>query len=179
MKIISKYKDYYDYLTHIYGVDEKIIFNRECSLSNPILHVSESTREDYYRWGPHIISFCGKDYPFVLIGGEFVYDLKVIEKYLELEKYRWRTFDSFLNHKNKNTKEQPVIFYERAGMKKGIINPQLKNLQFHKIKTDMDAYLDLTNYLAYVEPEIKRAPEDMLRFEAKGFSKKTSFRHGI
>ena len=43
----------------------------------------------------------------------------------------------------------------------------------------MDAYLDLTNYLAYVEPEIKRAPEDMLRFEAKGFSKKTSFRHGI
>jgi hypothetical protein len=28
MKIISKYKDYYDYLVGIYGVDEKLILDR-------------------------------------------------------------------------------------------------------------------------------------------------------
>ena len=28
MKIISKYKDYYDYLTGIYGVDDKIVLDR-------------------------------------------------------------------------------------------------------------------------------------------------------
>lgn len=28
MKIISKYKDYYDYLTGIYGVDEKVVLDR-------------------------------------------------------------------------------------------------------------------------------------------------------
>jgi len=29
MKIISDFKDYYDYLAHQYGVDEKIVFNRK------------------------------------------------------------------------------------------------------------------------------------------------------
>ena len=28
MKIISKYKDYYDYLVHLYGEDEKVVYNR-------------------------------------------------------------------------------------------------------------------------------------------------------
>jgi len=35
MKIISKYKDYYDYLSGIYGVDKKIILDRREGLGNP------------------------------------------------------------------------------------------------------------------------------------------------
>lgn len=38
MKIISKYKDYYDYLQGIYGVDEKLVLDRRehCLTSHPI-----------------------------------------------------------------------------------------------------------------------------------------------
>lgn len=50
MKIISKYKDYYDYLVNIYGIDEKLILDRRqynkipyipSNLSITTLHIGE------------------------------------------------------------------------------------------------------------------------------------------
>lgn len=37
MKIISKYKDYYDYLTGIYGVDNKLVLDRRSGSTKPTL----------------------------------------------------------------------------------------------------------------------------------------------
>lgn len=34
MLIVSKQRDYYDYLTNVYGVDEKIVYNRELTPTN-------------------------------------------------------------------------------------------------------------------------------------------------
>ena len=35
MKILSRFKDYYDYLAHQYGVDEKVIFKRDLLSTKP------------------------------------------------------------------------------------------------------------------------------------------------
>lgn len=35
MKILSNYKDYYDYLAHLYGVDDGVVFNRNKVLALP------------------------------------------------------------------------------------------------------------------------------------------------
>lgn len=92
MKIISKFKDYYDYLSHIYGQDEKIIYNRNplvdpvnigCSLlynniqvitdidhqSQHIFMVTYTSDKNYYIDGTRVrfpdtkwLCICGKIY---------------------------------------------------------------------------------------------------------------------
>ena len=42
MKIISKYKDYYDFLSGIYGIDEKIVLDRTVYNNSPIIGFSSS-----------------------------------------------------------------------------------------------------------------------------------------
>ena len=47
MKIISKFKDFYDYKVAKYGVDEKLIYNRKtyCDYYNCLLYTSPSPRD--------------------------------------------------------------------------------------------------------------------------------------
>lgn len=42
MKIISKYTDFYDYISNIYGVDDKIVYKRDIKLTDTIRRFSES-----------------------------------------------------------------------------------------------------------------------------------------
>ena len=37
MKILSKEKDYYDSMVHVYGVDDKVVLNRKISSRNHVL----------------------------------------------------------------------------------------------------------------------------------------------
>lgn len=55
MKIISKYKDYYDYLQGIYGIDNKIVLDRT---KGRVIY--PATFDDYY--SKSIISICGLTY---------------------------------------------------------------------------------------------------------------------
>lgn len=54
MKLISKYKDYYDYLQGIYGIDEKIVYDRRAKfLSRPDLYI----KDDYKKY---IFAICNR-----------------------------------------------------------------------------------------------------------------------
>lgn len=65
MKIISKFKDYYDYISHLYGVDNKIVYERN-------LYINFSTPKDN-------IHVTGKDVDIVNLhfnSGECSYDYR-------------------------------------------------------------------------------------------------------
>lgn len=49
MKIISKIKDYYDYLTSVYGIDEDIVYDRrECNILSKMLCHYFNVEYNYY-----------------------------------------------------------------------------------------------------------------------------------
>lgn len=69
MKIISKYKDYYDFVGYHYGQDEKIVYNRK-ELGN-LIGVTECSNSTYHKYIPNIrhdtnyyswILICGRSY---------------------------------------------------------------------------------------------------------------------
>lgn len=75
MKIISKYKDYYDYLSGIYGIDEKIVLDRTISKNSPNV-------EFYSHWNRKIVLYiAGYVIECLCIDGKFYYgeDLKEFE----------------------------------------------------------------------------------------------------
>lgn len=71
MKIISKYKDYYDYLQGTWGVDEKLVLDRTKYYHMPYLP-SENTKETFY--------ICGYRVEGLFKGGRYHYG-KELEKY--------------------------------------------------------------------------------------------------
>lgn len=165
MRILSKYKDYYDYLQGIYGIDEKKILDR--------------TSYKPLGWQPETfeIVFCGIGYRL-----ETIYNYNLNLKHDLIGNYKqtfkplkevgnkiWlkRTSDKYKNEKC------PIILKYWG---KDVEFPILKNLGFDKIFTPKEAYLALDEFLSYKEPEIPKNPIDVYRFEAKGFDKKTSFR---
>lgn len=73
MKIISKFKDYYDYMLEKYGIDNKIIFNR--NIIKKTLSIKPSTLHCIYSMKPvceyKILVICGKIY---VIKIKIIYD---------------------------------------------------------------------------------------------------------
>lgn len=83
MKIISKYKDYYDYLTGIYGIDEKLILDR-----------TEFHITDHYVNNSKVIFFiCGYQVDGLYRDGNFYYGDQ-LKQFIDSEKKnsRWKWF---------------------------------------------------------------------------------------
>lgn len=70
----------------------------------------------------------------------------------------------------------PVLIINNASVRNIVLNPKLNELSFNKTITPTEAYQDIYNWIPYNEPEVPKSPDDMSRYEAKGFDKKTSFR---
>jgi hypothetical protein len=70
--------------------------------------------------------------------------------------------------------DTPVLRY--SGVRNITLNPKLNEMGFNKAITPTEAYQDIYNWIPYNEPEVPKSPDDMNRYEAKGFDKKTSFR---
>jgi hypothetical protein len=131
---------------------------------------------------------------------------EIIKKLQKIAKSRWYSFDDesydkynwnrdplkdILRYKkidwiiDRHTKEPlktklnkifdtPVLKY--CGVRNITLNPKLNELGFNKAITPTEAYQDIYNWIPYNEPEVPKSPDDMSRYEAKGFDKKTSFR---
>ncbi len=70
----------------------------------------------------------------------------------------------------------PIVFVALPDYNKIIVNPKLNDFGFNKVISPTEAYQDIYNWIPYNEPEVPKSPDDMSRYEAKGFDKKTSFR---
>ena len=180
MKIISKFKDYYDYLVGIYGMDDKIVYERNQSSGIDIydghLYSLWICDEQYYGIGKYkIISWNIDD--LINHKDDFEFTCWLYKK-IQLKKndntinyFRWKYFNKG-EPKKVNTKENcPIIL----GGENGIRNPNLSSINFKEI-TPHDMWIKLTEWFSPKDIQMDKPPTDMNRFESKGFHKKTSFR---
>lgn len=207
MKIISKFKDYYDYLQGIYGIDEKLILDRTKFINrfpygeNSVVRfficglvIEGLFRDGKFWYGKELEQFSdnkkrnwGKtgNYYFVKadetkpFGG---FDSRVLKSPMKFED--WISMQETIAYKNKkeeicpNDKYNcPIIVSSYYG--DGYeLNPILSEYQFHKVFTAEQIWLMLTEWLGR-EKQIKEMRTDKEKILSNGFDLKTSFRHPI
>jgi hypothetical protein len=83
MKILSPYKDYYDYLQGVYGIDEKIVYERTCYASinskgewqKTGLYKPMYLSVQGYEYEVALLAICGTLYRVYIINGKFYFGL--------------------------------------------------------------------------------------------------------
>lgn len=187
MKIISKYKDYYDYLQGIWSIDEKKVLNR-IEMNNYQPSINSPKEIDFFS-----IWFC--DYKIdVIYDGEYNITKDDKIKFCDHYKYRneyhiKREYNFYSRNrlvvvnldpikfdasKSKNTIECPILIEKSNG---DIIKfPLLSNFKFIKIFDAETAYLMLESYISS-EPIIINNQSDIEKVISNGFDIKESFRN--
>lgn len=80
MKILSRHKDYYDYLVGIWGEDEKLVLDR-----TNFTKIGEFFLNDRVIYCLHI---CGYQYDFYYMDGKFIHGKEILE-YFPQKKREW------------------------------------------------------------------------------------------
>lgn len=201
MKILSKHKDYWHYLTGVYGEDPKIVYNmtNSCGIieSDTKGYILELHICDYkylgvyfegkYHWDiPTLTDFTFNRNDVIYsnywtiadylvadekLYGRWWYDEKKLKTSLIKSPGRPSTFNKEHN--------VPILKVLRNGRDEPYdfkLNPVLVKTNIISIISPEEMFLKVTDWLAYQEPELKLDPKDLNRFESKGFDKKTSFR---
>jgi hypothetical protein len=204
MKIISKYKDYYDYLQGIYGVDEKLVLDRRVDY-NP---ASYSTYN-----GVHVLFICGKVLEFICIKDKFYFgdDMAQFSEEIPNSKWWWNIKNIkptylinctntrgawnynqiFYPHLSEDvhglykevkelSKECPIFLYNPIRRDIQMEYPKLDELGINKMIPAHDMWIMLTEWLGQRitrnEPQ-QPIGDDKVRLVSAGFDLKTSFRH--
>lgn len=193
MKIISKYKDYYDYLQGIYGVDEKLVLDRR-----------SSEHPTYYSTGRHVFLignirvdvihidgkfYCGES-DMIKLGGKRHVDVTGRVSYTvsyttasgRRETISVAVKPMILN--SKDSDDRPAIVLLRTGdcyTKQSIYPfPRLEQYNIQKVLSPHDAWVELSAWLGQKvtarEPVVP-VGDDKVRILSAGFDLKTSFRH--
>lgn len=185
MKIISKFKDYYDYLSGIYGQDEKLVYYRN----------GEPKTESSFYYTHHsddrLIEFniCNKLY-FGLYTKElgWVTDTEFIFNYIVNDAYLRKWYHGNLSIKLKLWLDYSHNSHFKQGMEavNKVDSPiycknigsdfNLSQTFIPKLIPATDLYLSIVDFISPKDTIIKTNPTDMNLFESKGFDKKTSFR---
>lgn len=220
MRIMSKKKDYYDFVAG-HDTDPRKVFIRD-DITEPIWAVGNKNGSfrtvydstHYYEGDKPIfigcVWFCDKFYSYLLFQGAYYYGYnsvpqdilfevnqiinnyrrtkyfyrrKKVEDYLKEHMEPWKSKWSDREREDFNKPlnrifGQPIIFslYKERTVQLSV-NGILKEIDFSKVKSPAAAFTDIYNWIPYTEPAVPSDPTDMIRYEGKGFDKKTSFRH--
>jgi len=171
MKIISKYRDYYDHMVSKYGFDESRVYDRR----GKIVH------DPFSGWNEFLISICGTYYPIVV-------HHKTRKLFFESDKQltywednficRYRGKKSPLNEKFR----QPVLMDASDHNGKIFYSiPLLANFKFASIIEPDEMYQSIYNFLGWLKdnPEPPNTQTDKDKIVAHGFDAKRSFRPQI
>lgn len=187
MKIISKYKDYYDYMVYKFGIDPLVVIDRR---EGVVPFVSVPNKEDTYE--RIRVAICGKLYNGLIDSkGEVHWG----ENMLPLGKYKSSFLDrgkKRLHYKHQyfnsiqttevypeitdiNDKEKcPVVLLGNGN----ILWPKLEELNFAGYFPADKIFLEIYNWVsARNEKQIEDTRDDTLKLLNAGFDKKKSFRH--
>lgn len=185
MNIISKYKDYYDYLVGIYGVDIKIVLDRRKFDKYEILETDDKILR---------VHVCDMIYDGRQIGGKFYWGYQLLdllsEKHLEdfnNSKHKNKVGGLFINpypcEKKLNTLNNcPIMLdIDRRNWNddfRFLLYPILKEIGIASVLPPKEIYLMLTEWLSPKEniPDNRTNNEKIL---TNGFDLKSSFRHPI
>jgi len=181
MKIISKFKDYYDFQQGTIGVDNKLVLDRTKFTTTPYGY--NIVKDEVEK-----ITFFICDYKVegAYYKGEFLYgeDLGKIEgsysgKYGVTYTDKWghsRTINKhsqYLGKESPNRKHDcPILIQDWAGYS---LHPILKDYNIQKVFNPFQIWILLSEWLAK-EPEIVNNQTNEEKILSHGFDKKTSFR---
>ena len=204
MKIISKYKDYYDYLSGIWGEDPKLVLDRR-----------EFENIEFFSFDPQEVTLfiCGKTINGFWDGENFYYG-ESLSKFGEIHERRYWGFrretspsrivefefkggrgvtpvtkryeilvDVVDNIKQYNIKENcPILMRNRYFPEQFHKFPVLSKMNVGSILTPEVIYQMLVDWLSERNNEAEKRPEnqtDLQKLVSKGFDKKESFRPNI
>jgi len=194
MRILSKYKDYYDYLVGIYGIDDNTVLDRRSSGtfkpyissnyfgSKVQVFICDIVYEGYYTNGKY---YWGKDLLQLLNPEELEEQKNYISVSIKTEKgdkQRGTHYTSFLlkgyvHDRKPNTREQcPIMIPTNYDQTKFIYYPCLKELNINSILPPQEIFLMLSAWLAPKEEYVDNR-ENKEKIVAAGFDLKTSFRN--
>lgn len=201
MKIISKYKDFYDYLMGIRGVDPKVILDRREGVVHKPIDLQPIAFEKKYRVIK--IAICGMLYVGVRAKGGRYYWGKDLLKLGRVEK-KWfsdkdmlhiKDTDIYLPLENESVDFNdnlncPILFISGGGNKefrKGRwIRPSIVYVKYPKLEvygvqkwySPESLYTDLSNWISSRNEEVVVDNRtDKEKIQNAGFDKKTSFRN--
>lgn len=198
MKIISKFKDYYDGVSY-HPYDDSLIYVRETKvLKESEQFYFDSVRSDILKWGYFKVDFCGKVYVGVQFStGEFCYSLKecdgVVENSALHKKDKERYFDKNRNFHRYNIKRNLNAAYSpktdllienkspcisthinfNNNTRITLLNPCLKNVAFYRVFDSYQTYQEISMFLGNIAQPLKPIPklDDKTMLEIKGFDK--------
>lgn len=192
MKIISKFKDYYDHIVGTYGRDEKIVYDRR---DNDDIHVYHKPHTYNYKgtpdnWDCRIFSICGGFFPVVIknYGEEYRWlpehmpkSIRIFNRTNGSELQAINTFDRFYEKKSELNTEyrQPILLRYTYSGKTDVVIPCLAEWGFPKMISANDMYNKIYSWISWSidNPPISNTQTDKEKVAAHGFCPKKSFRH--
>lgn len=205
MKIISRFKDYYDYVGHQMGmIDPKIVYDRnkkivETEESNFLLNILNP-----FPYSSRKLDMMGLDLKYLCVNGKLVtlYNLmkenrfyrvvskEIFDQYLNKVFYYRRSYQfspfetSKLVDDLSKSIQQPIFMCSRIGYKVFVEEdiPILKNHNYSSIQSPQQIYQDIEHYITNVlrtNPDtlVPVEVEDKHKITQHGFDIKKSFRH--
>lgn len=202
MKIISKYKDYYDYLVGIYGEDPKLVLDRRQDISAN--YNSQPENGDIIK-----MFICGLVYTGMFINGKYCYGEDLIALSEPVKRYdkKYQYVKITLNVKLWNGTFVPKTFSLCIDIEKSDLNdkhdcpimvyptnptnpynitdscivkyPKLIDYNFASVIGPEEIFNTISNWLSTKITERENIIDtrtDFLKLESKGFDKKRSFR---
>ncbi len=196
MKIISNFKDYYDFLVGKYGIDEKCIYERICSTEDQtgkwyktgIYKPSHNEPGTMYNFD--VVAVCGTLYSCFYYNGKHYFGADA-ENYIPAKIKSPSPYDTTINtvsdiyrgkqyHLQKtdlNEKEGcPVILLSKNLKAAAVKNIKLSDFDFAKILPAEQCFLQITSFLLKEKPVVDNR-SDIQKIVGKGFDKVTSFRN--
>ena len=170
MKIISKHKDYYDYLQGIYGIDNLLAYNRG-EVTRVDLFEEPFSREDI---NEHKLAIGGDLYAIFEHKGKLYHsaeDLKVLSE-ITRKKHGGYVWSDYNKPTDINIKRrEPVLFNSTV--------PLLKDFKFARWYPPEEIYHKIVAFMGHLKdhPEIPNKQTNIEKLESHGFDKKISFRH--
>jgi len=199
MRIISKFKDYYD-ISQQYGFDPLLVYVRdrkEEAFSCP--YETGNWWWDYSEFDCGIIGFCGKIYPFIILtvkdAEKKIVKKDIVHTFAEFEKkakeyrfeehdydyYSRRQFDVAKDHFQKDFSRYEKVFYKykspifvknRVKYEEMILNPNLRDYEFYRVIDAYSAYQELEMFLGNLGIKNDTVNiDDKYRIEAHGYDK--------
>jgi hypothetical protein len=208
MKIIDRNKDYYDYLSHVYGVDGNIAFDRRGSVLLTDRYIREFAAANalqysrYFGFDALLLEAGFTHYMFLIeekASVEIAFELK--HAFTSAIHFSARPLCLYFTHSYKITKDYfqqnrkaRRFSYDNVALKKHMIEIKFRNgampvcielpiLDKTSLKSLIkaeDIWKSIYNYLCKTqEPKIVDTRNDIAKAIDHGFDQKTSFRHPV
>lgn len=207
MLIISKYKDYYDYLATEFGVDEKLVLDRRSenyslTYSSPTkvhlfiadIHYQGLWLNDKFYWSNSLLQFgkfCKASSKRHSWESDEVLEDRILldSKYnSNLSRHKYIAINPRVDKLKRNSIQNKAILYttkdlyyfnEKQQLELDYIDyPKLSDLNIPNIISSKDMWITLSNWLSkQLDKQITNNQTDKEKIITHGFDIKKSFRH--